>query len=266
MVASSTMESQDTDSPSTNTQVPLVADSPAEIKLIRTRILTSSTDVAGETATKMRINLDKRRKGFLSPSRLSGAFRQNAEMALRVSFAVILSSIIQTRDQSYDPSHAHEKKWMFFPDWYYLGGLSYCAIMVIFSMAYNVGGTIREVCQGFSGVGLALVYNYVFGTIRQYRDDPYKNYYKVNKAFNSSAYWINVPNLCATLPWIVVFTVAVMVLPFQTNTRKYAVGTNAYFSEYIPKLSNKCTDAIVLAALTIINPANPFTFRSTQKY
>ncbi|KAG6969785.1 hypothetical protein JG688_00005170 [Phytophthora aleatoria] len=224
MVVSSTMESQDTDSPSTNTQVPLVADSPAEIKLICTRILTSSTDVAGETATKMRINLDKRRKGFLSPSRLSGAFRQNAEMALRVSFAVILSSIIQTRDQSYDPSHAHEKKWMFFPDWYYLG-------------------TIREVCQGFSGVGVALVYNYVlFAFIEVERfdstaDDPYKNYYKVNKAFNSSAYWINVPNLCATLPWIVVFTVAVMVLPFQTNTRKYAVGTNAYFSEYIPKLS-----------------------------
>ncbi|KAG3111394.1 hypothetical protein PI124_g9542 [Phytophthora idaei] len=245
MVVSSTMESQDTDSPSTNTQVPLVADSPAEIKLIRTRILTSSTDVAGETATKMRINLDKHRKGFLSPSRLSGAFRQNAEMALRVSFAVILSSIIQTRDQSYDPSHAHEKKWMFFPDWYYLGGLSYCAIMVIFSMAYNVGGTIREVCQGFSGVGVALVYNYVlFAFIEVERfdstaDDPYKNYYKVNKAFNSSAYWINVPNLCATLPWIVVFTVAVMVLPFQTNTRKYAVGTNAYFT------------------LTIINPANP---------
>ncbi|EEY54054.1 uncharacterized protein PITG_07764 [Phytophthora infestans T30-4] len=240
------MESQDNDCSPTNTEAPLVTESPAEIKLRqRQRILTSTTDVAGETATKLRINLDKRRKGFLSPSRLSSAFRLNAEMALRVSFAVVLSSIIQTRDKAYDPAHAHDKKWLFFPDWYYLGGLSYCAIMVIFSMAYNVGGTIREVCQGFSGVGVALLYNYIlFAFIEVERfdsnaDDPFKNYYKINKAFNSSAYWINVPNLYATLPGILVFTVLIMVLPFQTNTRKYAVGTNAYFT------------------LTIINPANP---------
>ncbi|POM80782.1 Transmembrane protein [Phytophthora palmivora] len=119
--------------------------------------------------------------------------------------------------------------------------------MVVFSMAYNVGGTIREVCQGFSGVGVALLYNYgLFAFIEVERfdgkvDDPYKNYFRINKAFNSSGYWINVPNLYTTLPWIVVFTVVVMVLPFQTNTRKYALGTNAYFT------------------LTIINPANPLS-------
>ncbi|KAE9036829.1 hypothetical protein PR003_g9290 [Phytophthora rubi] len=183
----------------------------------------------------------------MSPHRLSATFRFNAELALRVSFAVIISSIIQTRDEAYDPSNAYDKKWLFFPDWYYLGGLSYCAIMVVFSMAFNVGGTIREVCQGFFGVGVALLYNYVlFAFIDVERfdsqsDDPYKNYYKINKAFNSSSYWINVPNLVATLPWIVAFTVAVMILPFQLNTRKYAVGTNAYFT------------------LTIINPANPLS-------
>ncbi|KAG7380310.1 hypothetical protein PHYPSEUDO_007322 [Phytophthora pseudosyringae] len=230
-----------------NAAVSLVSESPMDTELKRTRMLTSSSYSASETATKMRINLDKQRKGVLRPHRLSAVFRLNAELALRVSFAVILSSIIQTRDQAYDPSNAYDKKWLFFPDWYYLGGLSYCAIMVVFSMAYNVGGTIREVCQGFSGVGCALLYNYVlFAFIEVERfdskaDDPYKNYYKINKAFNSSAYWINIPNLYATLPWIVVFTVAVMVLPFQTNTRKYAVGTNAYFT------------------LTIINPANPLS-------
>ncbi|KAL4118750.1 hypothetical protein PRIC2_011072 [Phytophthora ramorum] len=117
--------------------------------------------------------------------------------------------------------------------------------MVVFSMAFNVGGTIREVCQGFCGVGVALLYNYVlFAFIEVERfdsqsEDPYKNYYKIDKALNSSSYWVNVPDLIATLPWIVLFTVAVMVLPFQCNTRKYAVGTNVYFT------------------LTIINPANP---------
>ncbi|KAL4093964.1 hypothetical protein PRIC1_011393 [Phytophthora ramorum] len=120
--------------------------------------------------------------------------------------------------------------------------------MVVFSMAFNVGGTIREVCQGFCGVGVALLYNYVlFAFIEVERfdsqsEDPYKNYYKIDKALNSSSYWVNVPDLIATLPWIVLFTVAVMILPFQCNTRKYAVGTNVYFSEY---------------SLTIINPANP---------
>ncbi|KAE8993383.1 hypothetical protein PF011_g17163 [Phytophthora fragariae] len=99
----------------------------------------------------MRINVDKHREGIMSPHRLSATFRFNAELALRVSFAVIISSIIQTRDEAYDPSNAYDKKWLFFPDWYYLGGLSYCAIMVVFSMAFNVGGTIREVCQGFFG-------------------------------------------------------------------------------------------------------------------
>ncbi|KAL8014447.1 putative parvalbumin [Plasmopara halstedii] len=166
-------------------------------------------------------------------------------MALRVSFAVIISSIIQTRDQAYDPSHAYAKKWLFFPDWYYLGGLSYCAIMIIFSMAYNVGGTIREVCQGIAGVGMALAYNSVLFAVIQVKrfdnlaDDPYKNYHKISKAFNSGAYWINVPNMYTTLPWIVLFTTVMMVLPFHINTRKYALGTNAYFT------------------LTIINPANP---------
>lgn len=168
-------------------------------------------------------------------------------MALRVSFAVLLSSSIQTRDQTSDSSHAYAKKWLFFPDWYYLGGLSYCAVMVVFSMGYNVGGTIREVCQGIWGVGMALVYNcvlFAFIPVERFdskAEDPYRNYYKINKAFNSSAYWINVPNLYTTLPWIVLFTVLMMVLPFQTNTRKYAVGTNAYFT------------------LTIINPANPLS-------
>ncbi|KAL4167760.1 hypothetical protein KRP22_013244 [Phytophthora ramorum] len=117
--------------------------------------------------------------------------------------------------------------------------------MVVFSMAFNVGGTIREVCQGFCGVGVALLYNYVlFAFIEVERfdsqsEDPYKNYYKIDKALNSTSYWVNVPDLIATLPWIVLFTVAVMILPFQCNTRKYAVGTNVYFT------------------LTIINPANP---------
>ncbi|GMF32247.1 unnamed protein product [Phytophthora fragariaefolia] len=164
-------------------------------------------------------------------------FRLNAALALRVSFAVIISSIVQTRDRAYDPSNTLVKKWFFFPDWYYLGGLSYCAIMVVFSMGFNIGGTIREACQGVTGVGVALLYNYALFTVIEVErfdrlsDDPYKNYYRVNKAFNSGSYWINIPNLVTALPWIVVFTVAVMVLPFHLNTRKYAVGTNVYFSK-----------------------------------
>lgn len=52
--------------------VPLVLESPSPPQLKRSRVLTSSTDAASETATKLRINVDKQRKGFLSPHRLSG--------------------------------------------------------------------------------------------------------------------------------------------------------------------------------------------------
>ncbi|EGZ09590.1 hypothetical protein PHYSODRAFT_305076 [Phytophthora sojae] len=156
-------------------------------------------------------------------------------MAIRAACGVILASFIQLRDEAYDPAGAHTKKWRFFPDWYYLGGLSYCAVMVVFSMGINLGGTLREVCRGMGGWKRSIA-----------AADPNGNYYEIHKAFNSEAYWINLPNLLRTLPWMILFTVVVLLLPFNVNTRKFALGSNAYYM------------------LTIINPDN--ILRNLQAY
>ncbi|GMF32244.1 unnamed protein product [Phytophthora fragariaefolia] len=163
----------------------------------------------------------------------------NAELAIRAACGVVLASFIQLRDERYDPTNATTKKWRFFPDSYYLGGLSYCPVMVVFSMGVNLGGTLREVCRGISGVGLAFIYNYalfMFIPIHVFdsnAENPYEDYYKIEKGFNLEAYWVNLPNLLRTLPWMILFTIMVLLLPFNVNTRKFAL------------------------VLTIINPANP---------
>jgi hypothetical protein len=162
----------------------------------------------------------------------------NAEMAIRAACGVIVASFIQMRDPGYDPAAANVKKWRFFPDWYYLGGLSYCAVMVVFSMGRNVGGTLREVWRGVSGVGMAFIYNFaIFSYLKVQAFDssaaePFRDYYRIEKPFNSEAYWVNLPNLLNTLPWMVFFTVATLLLPFNVNTRKFALGSNAYYSKY----------------------------------
>lgn len=174
-----------------------------------------------------------------------GEFRFNAEMAVRVACGVVLASAIQTRDADYDSGVEHSKKWFFFPAWYYLGGLSYCAVAVIFSAQTNVGATLQQVCQAFYGVGMALVYNIVLFAIYDVRTydstaaDPYVGFFKIDKTFNSSSYWVNAHNFYVVLPWIMVFTVVILIMPIENNTKKFALGNNLYF------------------ALTIINPADP---------
>lgn len=166
-------------------------------------------------------------------------------MAIRVACGVLLASAIQARDPNYDASVEHSKKWLLFPSWYYFGGLSYCAVAVIFSAQTNVGATLKQVCQEFYGTGMALVYNIVLFAIYEVRafdanaDDPYAGFVKIEKSFNPNSYWVNEPNFYAVLPWIMVFTVVVLLMPIEKNTKKFAVGNNLYF------------------ALTIINPQDP---------
>lgn len=166
-------------------------------------------------------------------------------MSIRVACGVLLASAIQARDPDFDTTAEHSKKWLLFPTWYYLGGLSYCAVAVIFSAKTNVGATLQQVCQAFYGVGIALVYNIVLFAVYEVHmfdasaADPYKDYVKIVKTFNSSSYWVNTHNFFVMLPWMMIFTVVVLLLPLENNTKKFAIGNNLYFT------------------LTIINPANP---------
>lgn len=165
-------------------------------------------------------------------------FAFNAEMALRVAFGVLLASAIQTRESSYDPRENHSKKWVLFPDWYYLGGLSYCATAVIFTTKDNIGATVREVVQGFVGVGMALIYNIILFSIfnmhtSEVPTGPADGFFKITRTFSSSAYWVNLYNFYVILPFIVLFTVAILLLPFETNTKKFAMGNNLFFGASI---------------------------------
>lgn len=241
----------------------------------RTRRMTYGSEDMGEKAAKMNIDMNSSRKGSLKQERfartslsfssgvdraqslslpyslcryalglsvclslLAAEFRFNAEMSLRVACGVLLASGIQTRDPDYEPNSERSKKWFLFPDWYYLGGLSYCAVAVIFSAQKNVGATIREVCQAFYGVGMALIYNMVIFSVVTIRTsdptaaDPTAGFYQITKTFSSTAYWINSHNFYTVLPFIMLFTVVVLLLPIENNTKKFAVGNNLYFGTY----------------------------------
>lgn len=202
------------------------------------RNLTYRSDGGGglEHDTKLNINMDTASGKRLKRDRLSAEFRFNMEMALRVAFGVLVASAIQTRDDSYNPKDEHTKRWVLFPDWYYLGGLSYCAVAVIFSAKANAGATIREMCQAFMGVGMALVYNMILFSCYTPRTSesatvPSDGFYQITRTFSSSPYWVNLHNFYVVLPFIMLFTIAMLLLPFEANTRKFAMGNNLFFGE-----------------------------------
>ncbi|KAJ0393130.1 hypothetical protein ATCC90586_010713 [Pythium insidiosum] len=208
----------------------------------RARKNTTGSEDLGEKVSKMKIDFDDSKKKR-DESRINPDFRYNMEMAMRVAFGVLIASMIQTKD----PDPTDTKKWYLFPDWYYLGGLSYCAVAVIFSAQKNVGATLREVCQAFYGVGMALVYNIILFAVIDIHmvnpslpeDEQLSGYIKIERTFNSKSYFVNKHNFFAVLPWMMAFTVVVLLLPIENNTKKFALGNNLYF------------------ALTIINPMNP---------
>ncbi|DBA01457.1 TPA: hypothetical protein N0F65_005576 [Lagenidium giganteum] len=203
----------------------------------RVRKGTVGSEDYNETAAKLKIDMDTEKKGSYLRDKINPEFRFNAQIALRVAFGVLIASAIQTRDRDYDPNKkGHQKKWMFFPEWYFLGGLSYCAVAVIFSAGKNVGATIREVCQAFYGVGVALIYNcilfsaYSVPLIDPNAANPYEGYQNVTKTFSSTSYMVNPSTFYGILPWMMLFTVVILLLPIENNTKKFALGNNLYFT------------------------------------
>ncbi|GAB9473576.1 Transmembrane protein [Globisporangium polare] len=226
--------------------------SPAAATVAKVRNLTYRSD-GGHMVhnTKLKINMDAVSGKRLKRDKLPAEFLFNMEMALRVAFGVLIASAIQTRDSDYDPKYEHTKHWVLFPDWYYLGGLSYCAVAVIFSAKANAGATIREMCQAFMGVGMALIYNMVLFSCYTLRTSesatvPSDGFYQITRTFSSSAYWVNLHNFYVILPFIMLFTIAMLLLPFEANTRKFAMGNNLFF------------------ALTILNPSNPLNSKKLK--
>ncbi|KAI9916237.1 hypothetical protein PsorP6_017930 [Peronosclerospora sorghi] len=192
-----------------------------------------SEDGDGKSA-HLRINLDQDQQKRIKTQMFSSDFRFNAELSLRVACGVLLASLIQIRSPKYVPSIEHRNSGSF-PEWYYLGGLSYCGVAVIFCAGKNVGATPTQVCQAFYGVGMALVYNLLlFSFVRVHNfDGSYDGYVLISKKvfFGGSPYYVNSHNFYIVLPCLVLFTVTVLLLPL-VNTKKFALANNLFFSTF----------------------------------
>ncbi|KAL8002438.1 putative parvalbumin, EF-hand domain pair [Plasmopara halstedii] len=211
----------------------------------RETVSSVGSDDFADKAAKLRIDFKTGRRRALKQQRFSREFRFNAQLALRVAFGVLIASSIQTRVSDHDPSKFDSKKWVLFPSWYYLGGLSYCAIAVIFTTGKTIGSTLMVAWHAILGVGMALVFSIVLFACMDVKtqdkdaQDPYKDYIEIDEAFSNNTYWVNQHNFFTTLPWMIIFTVVVLVCPFAATTKKFAVANNLFF------------------ILTVIDPADP---------
>ncbi|CAK4098773.1 unnamed protein product [Aphanomyces euteiches] len=206
----------------------------------------------GPTTGKLKFNMGKERS-IGNHVKYRPDFKFNMELALRTAVGVLLASMVQTKyrkDNVEVLSNSHEKQWLFFPEWYILGGLSYVATATVFGCGRNIGSTVREIFQQLCGVGVALLYNLVIFSIFQPQVFNTKAEFlnatmdgtllQITHAFSGSPYWVHQGDFYTILPFIMLFTMAILVLPIENNTKKYALGNNLYF------------------ALTIVSP-NDFT-------
>ncbi|RHY66550.1 hypothetical protein DYB34_006442 [Aphanomyces astaci] len=200
------------------------------------------------TTGKMKFNMGKAR-ALGTDVKFRPDFKFNMELALRTAVGVLLASMVQTKyrkDNVQVPSNSHEKQWVFFPEWYILGGISYVAVATVFCCGRNIGSTVREVFQQLSGVGVALLYNLLLFSVFQPQVFDTKQAFLnatndgtltlISHAFSGSPYYVHEADFYTILPFIMLFTMLVL----------YAIGNNLFF------------------ALTLVSP-NDFTNPSLPK-
>lgn len=159
------------------------------------------------------------------------AFKTNARLCCRIAMGVLLAGVAQT----HAPTES-DRKWYFLPASYYLGGLSWAAMMVIFAASRNIGGAIQLIWQIDVGVAIALLYNFiVFSLIPMDQQDLIQ----LSVNFNGRDYYISMQDWSKIVPLLLVFTFIVLISPMESMVKKFAVSTNLYFM------------------LTIVNPMNP---------
>ncbi|EQC42172.1 hypothetical protein, variant [Saprolegnia diclina VS20] len=209
-----------------------------------------------EAHGKLRINMGTRR-ALGAEARSRAEFKMNLQLAVRTACGVLVASMLQTKNPNVNTSDVHPKYWALFPDWYILGGISYVAVACIFSCGKNIGATVREMFQQVAGVGMAFVFNcilFCFMTPRVFNTNDEValamadgTLLQINKSFSGTPYYVNNSDFFTVLPFVMLFNAIVLLLPFETNTKKFAMGNNLYF------------------ALTIVSP-NDFNDASTLKH
>ncbi|KAJ0410488.1 hypothetical protein ATCC90586_000658 [Pythium insidiosum] len=191
----------------------------------------SSEATRSTTASFSRHRLVADVKKIMRLDNMRDAFKMNVQLAARIAFGVLLASVAQTRA----PAHS-DRQWYLLPSWYYLGALSWAAMMVIFAASRNVGGAIMQIWQIDLGVGIALLYNLIVFSLIPMNQEKIIT---VSITLKGDRYDISLADWSKIVPLIILFSFSMMVLPVSTNVKQFAVSTNLYFM------------------LTIVSPMNP---------
>lgn len=140
----------------------------------------------------------------------AGAFKTNLGLSARIALGVLLAGVAQT----HAPSNSSGKEWLFLPDHYYLGGLTYAAVMVIFAGARNVGGAIEQMWQIDMGVAIALLYNFlIFACVPMTQSELIH----VQANLKGRSYDISLRDLGIVLPLILLFTFVIFISPMVAD-------------------------------------------------
>ncbi|GMF32998.1 unnamed protein product [Phytophthora fragariaefolia] len=135
-------------------------------------------------------------------------FRRHIGRAIRAAAGVLLAGIIQTG------SSASSSGLKFVPSFYYLGGLAYAAIMVIYASAPTVGGVVQQIWQIDLGVGIALLYNFaVFWWIPITQEDLIS----VPENLNDKPYFVSLRDWGLVSPFMLAFTLVIFLLPIVSQ-------------------------------------------------
>ncbi|RHY21732.1 hypothetical protein DYB32_009722 [Aphanomyces invadans] len=174
---------------------------------------------------------------IVTPSKYRPDFKFNMELALRTAVGVVIASMALTKSSD---STTTRSQWVFFPEWYILGGLSYVATATVFGCGRNIGSTIRELFQQLTGVGLALLFNLllfshfepqVFDTAAELEAAKADGtLIRISNSFSGSPYYVHERDFYTILPFTMGLTLVALVLPMETNTKKYLLGNNLYFA------------------------------------
>ncbi|EEY70019.1 uncharacterized protein PITG_06575 [Phytophthora infestans T30-4] len=194
---------------------------------LRKQLSTASSSVANDEIRGRKTVTRVKKTGRRPEER---AFRRHIGCAARAAAGVLLAGVLQTG------SSASSTGSEFLPSFYYLEGLAYAAIMVIYASAPTVGGVVQQIWQIDLGVGIALLYNFgVFLVIPITQG----NLISVPENLNDTPYFVSLHDWGLVSPFMLTFTFVIFLLPIQHNVKKFAVMSNAFFM------------------LKFINPMNP---------
>ncbi|KAF4032826.1 hypothetical protein GN244_ATG15270 [Phytophthora infestans] len=155
---------------------------------LRKQLSTASSSVANDEIRGRKTVTRVKKTGRRPEER---AFRRHIGCAARAAAGVLLAGVLQTG------SSASSTGSEFLPSFYYLEGLAYAAIMVIYASAPTVGG-----------VG---------------------NLISVPENLNDTPYFVSLHDWGLVSPFMLTFTFVIFLLPIQHNVKKFAVMSNAFF-------------------------------------